>query len=141
MHPTFKIENGEIKDSGKFLKYVQHLNGEYNLNIEEIKLNRTLSQNNSIHLYCDLVADKLNQSGQTVQTFFKADIPMPFSMIIVKELVWKFFQKRMLEKDHTARLTTDEVTKIYDAMNIHLAEKYGVSVPFPSIDNLRTYEN
>lgn len=136
MHPIFTLKDGQIKNSGKFLKYLSQLKGEYEIRIEPVKLNRTLPQNNSIHLYCSQLAEALNDAGYTIQTFFKEGVDIPFSQITVKELIWKHFQKNILGKDHTAHLSTDEVDKIYKPLRQYLIESKGVDVPFPSIDSL-----
>lgn len=142
MHPIFKIKNGQIQNSGKFLRYLQQLKGDYELKIEELKLQRTVTQNNSLHLYFQQLADALNDAGYSVNTFYKEGIELPFSQLIVKELIWKEFQKLVLGKESTATLTTDEVDKIYRPLRQYLIEHKGIDVPFPSIDNLiDTYEN
>jgi len=142
MHPIFQIKNGEIQNSGKFIKYLRQLKGDYEIKIEEVKFNRTIPQNNSLHLYFQQLADALNDAGYTVEVFFKKGANIPFSQTLVKELLWRNFQKLILDKESTTKLTTDEVDKIYKPLNQWLIETKGVDVPFPSIDNLiDTYDN
>ena len=142
MHPIFQIKNGIIQNSGKFSKYIQQLNGDYELKIEEVKLQRTVTQNRSLYLYFEQLAQALNDAGYSVNTFYKEGIELPFSQLIVKELIWKEFQTKILGKESTATLTTDEVDKIYRPLRQYLIEHKGVDVPFPSIDNLiDTYDN
>jgi len=54
----------------------------------------------------------------------------------VKEYLWRATQKVMLTKESTTELTTDEITKVYEVINRFMAENHGVSVPFPSIEEL-----
>ena len=55
---------------------------------------------------------------------------------MVKELIWKSAQKVHLNKKSTTELTTNEVNKIYEQVNRYLAEKFGITQLFPSIDSL-----
>lgn len=92
---------------------------------------RTLSQNASIHLYCDLVADELNSAGLSMKTVMSEEVEHNWTMIKFKEVVWKTVQLALTEKESTTKLTTDEVNTIYQTIARHLAQTFGVTVPFP----------
>ena len=97
---------------------------------------RTLRQNNSLHKYFELVANALNDGGWDVQMVIKHQMDIPWSPIMVKELIWRGAQKVHLKKESTADLTTREIDIVYDIVNRYLAEKFGITEPFPSIDAL-----
>ena len=98
-------------------------------------MQRTDQQNKSIHLFCDLLAEALNDAGHTLndKVVIKADID--FTKENVKEQIWKPVQQAMYpDKTSTTQLTTGEVSKVYEQINRFIAERAGVSVPFPSED-------
>jgi len=97
---------------------------------------RTLAQNRSLHLYCQQVADALNDAGYDVRTTLKEGVEIPWSMMLVKELLWKAVQKIQLNKRSTTEMTTKDIDTIYDTINRHLGEKFGISVMWPSIESL-----
>jgi hypothetical protein len=73
-----------------------------------------------------------------MKAVLKPDVEIPFTPYMVKEYLWKPVQKYMLGKEHTAELTTAEVTKVYEVVNRLLGEKHGLHVDFPVDD---TYLN
>jgi hypothetical protein len=93
---------------------------------------RTKTQNDSIHLYFEHVAQELNDSGNDMRKMLKETIDIPWTKETVKDYLWRTIQKAMLQKDSTTGLTRAEVSKVYDVLNRHLSEKTGVHVPFPS---------
>ena len=50
---------------------------------------RTTTQNKALHVYCGLVADALNDAGFDMRRFIKPEIDIPWSMVSVKEHLWK----------------------------------------------------
>ena len=97
---------------------------------------RTLIQNNALHKYFELVANSLNDGGFDVQAVIKHQMDISWSPVMVKELIWKAAQKVHCDKRSTTELTTDEVNKVYLEVNRYLAEKYGITEPFPSLESL-----
>jgi hypothetical protein len=105
---------------------------------------RSTLQNASMHKYFTLVAEQLNSAGLSLQKvvshFKKADLD--WTMIAVKEVIWKNLQKALLKKDSTTKLESDEVTIIYKAMDRYLTTTFGVdSIDFPSQESLRRKQN
>lgn len=96
--------------------------------------NRTLQQNRAIHLYCKHVAEALNNNGHTVTAVLKPEVK--FSMLTVKEQLYKPILSALRGKNSTAQATTSEMNNVYDVMNKALSEKFGVHIPFPSVDTL-----
>ncbi|MGJ7024984.1 hypothetical protein [Petrimonas sulfuriphila] len=103
--------------------------------IEEIKPSRTLSQNRAIHLYCEMIADTLNEQGRMFHFngIKGAGIEIRYTQILVKETLWRPIQMALFDKDSTTKLTTEEVGKIAEHIEMFFA-KQGIDLPFPSID-------
>ena len=102
---------------------------------------RTLQQNKSLHKYFDLLANELNDEGLDMKKVITVDVP--WSAETIKEWIWKPVQKAQLLKESTTEMTTAEVNKVYETVNRLMAEKFGVSVPFPSDEEqmLQNLEN
>lgn len=100
------------------------------------KEQRTLAQNNSLHLFCQNLADELNAAGLDMRKTLKPDIEIPWRKTTVKEFLWKPVQEAYLKKKSTTELTKFEVSEIWEILNRHLGEKFGIHVPFPSIEEL-----
>ena len=94
---------------------------------------RTSLQNRSLHKYFELVAEQLNDAGYDVKAVLKHQVDVNWSMILVKEIIWKAAQRVSLGKSHTAELTTDEVDKIYKQVDRYTSEKFGIHQEFPHI--------
>ena len=94
---------------------------------------RTLRQNNSLHLYFELLADALNDAGYEMKAVLAAkEIDVPWTKELIKETLWKPLQKAMIDKDSTTESNTKQYNEVYEVLSRHLAKNFGVSVPFPS---------
>jgi len=94
---------------------------------------RTLTQNAAMHKYFDLLAEALNDAGYSVQTVVTA--PVSFTRETVKEYLWRRIQTAMFpEIISTTDLNKLQVSDVYENLNRVTAEKFGVSIPFPSED-------
>jgi len=91
---------------------------------------RTSTQNNSMHLYCEQVADELNSAGFDFRAFIREGIHVSFTRDLVKEYMWRVIQRAMFEKESTTELTRQECSEVYEVLNKHLSEK-GIHVPWP----------
>jgi len=97
---------------------------------------RTIQQNRAIHVYFTLVATALNDGGFSVQAVVKHQMDIDFSPFLVKELIWRRAQEVHLGKKSTKDLTRKDIDIIYDHVNRYLAEKFHISEPFPSIEEI-----
>lgn len=101
------------------------------------KPQRTTKQNNSLHVYFQILADRLNEAGLTVRQVIehinKSGVEIEWTEKLTKEL-WRGVQKAQLQKSSTTKLTTDEVDKVYKVLDRFLLEEFGLDVPFPSDD-------
>jgi len=98
----------------------------------QIGKQRSHQQNNALHLWCALLAKELNDAGYDMVHFFDEGADIPWTKMMVKEMIWKPVQKVMTEKVSTKEAHKVEYIKIYDVLNRHLAQKKGISVPWPS---------
>ncbi len=98
---------------------------------------RTEQQNKALHLYFQWLADELNNAGLDMRKTLKPEIDIPWSKSSVKEYMWKPVQKMVLDKNSTTQLKKGEkeIDKVYDTLNRYLLEKFGVHIPFPSIES------
>ena len=103
--------------------------------LEEGKPSRTLRQNNAIHLYCEMIAETLNDQDRmfTFNGIKGVEIEIRYTQNLVKETLWRPIQMALFDKDSTTKLTTEEVGKIAEHIEMFFA-KQGIDLPFPSID-------
>lgn len=106
---------------------------------------RTNSQNKALHLWFDLVAKELNDAGYTVQLVVKEKVDIDWNKDLVKEILWKPAQNTILKKGSTTKLDkVGEIDLVWEHLNRHLGQKFGVHVDFPSEERTlleMTYDN
>ena len=102
---------------------------------------RTIQQNKALHKWFELLAEALNDGGLDMKTVLKAEIEIPWTKDMIKEHLWKPIQKLYLKKNSTANLSKkDDIDKIFDIINRQIGEKWGIYVPFPSIERVMEEE-
>lgn len=97
---------------------------------------RTAQQNKALHVLFQLLANELNLAGLDMRKTLKPGVEIPWSGRAVKEYLWRPVQEAQLNKKSTTELTTKEIDEVFDTINRHLGEKFGLHVAFPSIDDL-----
>ncbi len=106
------------------------------IEMKEKKGTRTLKQNNAIHLYCEMIAECFNEMGWTFK--FEGvkgmEIELQYTMILVKETLWKPIQMALFNKKSTTELERREVTEVAEKIEQFFALQ-GIDLPFPSIEN------
>jgi hypothetical protein len=116
--------------------YVLHLQSQFNkhkaikVSVKSAKV-RTLTQNSSIHKYCEQLSDAFNDAGLDMETVLAKGTKIPWRMYTVKEFIWHTVMFPMTGKDSTTKLLTKEVGDIYEVVNRHISETFGVFVPWP----------
>lgn len=98
---------------------------------------RSAQQNNALHKYCGMVADELNERGLDMRKVLKPEVEIPWTTTSAKEFLWRPIQEIMTGEKSTTKPSTIEYPKIYDTLNRHLGQKFGVSVPWPSKESAR----
>ncbi len=93
---------------------------------------RTDRQNKALHLYFTLLAEEMNNAGYTVQLVLKEKIDLDWTPEMIKELLWRPAQIAIIGKKSTTELDkVENITTIYDHLNRHIGEKFGIFVGFP----------
>ena len=106
-------------------------NGEHHL--YSIKpAGRTEKQNNAMHLWFRQIAEKLNEGGYSATHPFNNQVEVPFTEVLVKEMLYKPIIKAMYDKKSTTGLSGRELSEAAEVLVRWLAEHKGLLVPFPN---------
>lgn len=97
---------------------------------------RTTRQNRAIHLMFTQLAQSLNDHGLDMRKTLKPEVDIPWDGRTVKEYIWRPIQKAVLGKKSTTELTTKEIDGVFEIINKHLGEKFGIEIQFPSIETM-----
>jgi vancomycin resistance protein YoaR len=97
-----------------------------------MKQQRTKVQNRAMHKLFTELGNKLNELGLDARLILKDNYQIWWTPEMIKRDLWKPLQKAMLNKEHTADLYTDEVSKVYEQLAKIIGEKRGVEIEFPS---------
>ena len=95
---------------------------------------RTNQQNKALHVGFNEIAKMLNEAGLDMKKVIRADIP--WNSTTVKEHLFRPVMRTQLQKESTKELSTREIDQVWDTLNRILAQEFGVSLPFPSIEEL-----
>ena len=96
---------------------------------------RTLTQNASLHKFCSMLAQAMNEAGFDFRVFIKEGYPVPFTEELVKEHIWKPIQKAVTGHESTTKPEPKQYSEVYDALNVKLAE-HGLYIPWPCRENM-----
>jgi hypothetical protein len=103
---------------------------------EDEKPKRTPTQNNAMHLYFTNLAEALNAAGYDMKKTMKADADIPWTDHAIKVNLWKVIEHAMFGHDSTTKLDTSQCSQVYEVVNRKIATTTGVSVPWPSKQEL-----
>ena len=92
---------------------------------------RSEPQNNALHKYCELLAEALNERGLDMRVVLKPEIEIPWTKESAKNHLWRPIQVVMTDKESTAKANRDEYGPVYETLNRHMSDKFGVYVPWP----------
>ena len=106
---------------------------------EKVKAQRTKLQNRAMHLYFTLLAKALNDSGLDMKKVLKPTVEISWTKQNVKEYLWRPIQDALKLKKSTTELNTAEVSEVWEVLNRHFGEKFGIHVDFPHIENTDEY--
>lgn len=102
-----------------------------------IETTRSLTFNNALHLYFDIIAKQFNEMGWVCSEidFFSGKIIESFwTMELVKEKIWKKLQIELFNKKSTTKITYSEANLIIEVLNKHFAEN-DIKIEFPCIES------
>lgn len=94
-------------------------------------MKRTTQQNKAMHKYFTLLAEELNNAGLDMKHTLKPEVEIPWTPEMVKRHLWKPIQRIVTEKEHTADLASGEPNRVYEVLDKHISEKFGIHVEFP----------
>ncbi len=96
----------------------------------------TPQQNKSVNLYCRQLAEAMGEQGlDIVETLTKA-VDRPWTEKSVKELLFKDLLFRAYGHTSTTKASTKEISEIYEVLNRHTSQNWGIHVPFPSDEEI-----
>jgi len=121
--------------------YIEHLRGQFdkhkNLRVDlKTGKQRSLTQNAALHLYCQHMAEALNDAGHDFRVLVKDDIDVPWSPELVKDYLWRPVQKAITGQDSTTKPERSQYSEIYEVINRHVSGKLGIFIPWPSKDTI-----
>ena len=102
-------------------------------------LNRTDQQRKAIEVYCRLLSEAINDAGFEMKAVLEVkQVDVPWTQDRVKDILWKSLQAPMFPETvndkgeaSTTKLESGEVNKVYEVLDRHIAEHFGVHIPFP----------
>ena len=102
--------------------------------LKQIPKDRTDKQNSSRWVYLDLLATALNDAGydrvKVLQTLRKTPtVDVPNSKDALYSEYWQAIQKAMFPDKK--RLSTTEISQVYEAMNRHTIKTFSIGIPWP----------
>lgn len=106
------------------------------ITIEKYIKTRSNKQNNSLHLYFQLLATELNLAGYDMRKVIRPEVDISWTPYSVKEYLWRPLQKVMFGKKSTTQLSTEDINLIYDQVNRIVGERTKIHVPFPCLEEL-----
>ena len=92
----------------------------------------TSKQRGALHVWCDLVAKCLNDSGLELEytgPIKSLQISVPWSMYTVKDLLYKPVLKAMTEKTSTEEQSTIDPSSVAEAIHRAFAMSKGIALP------------
>ena len=94
----------------------------------------TKKQRGALHVWCNLMAEALNDSGADMQKVLNRRNPVdiPWSMDRFKEFIYKPMLEAMTGMKSTEQQKTVSPSEVYNVLAKHFSQHYGVHVPWPS---------
>ena len=98
-------------------------------------MRRTPTQNNCLHKYCELLAEELKDSGHDMRELIKLPIT-PTKENVKANIVKPVMAALFPEIESTADLTSKQMCELYETMNMATSERLGISVRWPSVEDM-----
>jgi len=90
---------------------------------------RTQQQNKALHLWITQLTRVLNEAGIDLKEVLTPNVRVMPTEKNVKEVLWRPIQEAMFGKRSTTTLSTQDIDKIYDVINRHLADNWLIQAP------------
>ena len=137
-----EVENeagDEAKDSAR--KTIEDLDLKV-IGVSKITSLRTEVQDRALHKWFDLMSQEFNEKGLDVREVVRKDFQIPWTPLMVKEILWKKLQKTLTGQTSTKKLDRSKhINLIYDTINRALIERYNGNVNVPPFPSRESYEN
>lgn len=123
----------------KLLSFLE--NGQIDLAIGFVKALETTgknqisgSQRGALHLYLSQVAHEANNMGLTLQDMVKVikKLEIRPNTINLKETFLKPYIKSAFDLDSSEKMSNQQITEAYDALNLVFSHYWHICLPFPS---------
>jgi len=112
---------------------------EYEIAIKKKNGKRTLTQNGSLHRYFNILSVELNKNGLDAGTVIK--VPIEFDEKITKKYMFHPIMRALYPDIKSSKdLNTKQISIVYEHLNRLTAEKFGVSVQWPSRFNFNSFD-
>ena len=122
-------------DEQELAEYVKGWKALINGPAEVTTMQRTPSQNKSLHKYCQMVADDMNAAGYVADEVIS--LPIRLTGDLVKDCIFRRIMSALYkDKESTTELSTTEIQDVYLNMSRALGEKFGITTPWPSEESL-----
>ena len=117
----------------EFIKHVIKLYDEHHYVTFSWTTGRQVTQKqfNAMHLWCERLAEHLNDAGLDMRKMLKAEIEIPWSKDTVKNQLWRPIQIAICGIESTKEADKIDYPKVYETLNRHLLLKYNVSMEWP----------
>ncbi len=103
---------------------------------------RSLTENASLHLFCDMLADLLNAMSLDQRAVLKPEVEIPWDGASVKKNLWKPIQNAVIGEVKTSKAARGQYSKVYNILAHHMATKLSVTIPeWPSKESQAKQEN
>lgn len=124
--PTYSpMDKEDVEACGDFRNMVVDVKGE--------RAKRTFLQNKAIHKYCALLAEAFNDAGLDMLAVLTVKkVSVSWTMLSVKDVLWRPIQIAMFDKESTTQPETNEVSQVYEQLARHLSENLNVNQSFPN---------
>lgn len=99
-------------------------------------MERSPLQNRALHLYFRHLSEELNDAGLDMKKVLRPHVDILWTPENIKEYIFRPIMKALLKKESTTELSTKEVNAVYEIINRHVSEKFGIHVPFPNEEEL-----
>ena len=98
-------------------------------------MKRTTKQNASLHLYLEELAEVMDSAGLDMREVVKVPIK-PTKENVKEEMLRPVMEALYPDIHSTTELDTKQIQELYEVMNRFTAERLGISVPWPSEEEL-----
>lgn len=95
---------------------------------------RTGQQNRALWLWFGRLAEALNGAGLDQRVVLESSVQIPWDKDAIHDRLWVPIQNALVKTDSTMELDKQQVSEVFEVLNRHLGERFGVYVSFPSHD-------